>query len=556
MDSTVALTGILPAVMLASAGLTAVVSIFLLWLYRNAVLRSMRATTGSIDIGMPSTEAATRSTGNAPTLTIATIEVKRLPDKSLAAATAFRRATQSLRRSTLIYVVGGLLYALVFASAWIAVSKGGFIPVRFLWLLVCYSWPVVLTTGLLLAMGRRQWITLIGVYVVALVLIAALALVRNPALSLGQLGFFWAYANGPATVLLFTFLNRRVRAVGPLVLVFMVAGVTGAVLAIQVVGSNDGLLRGVVALGSVLGLGATFLYVLLHIVGFMVFGFLGWFLLHWIGRRYQLKRFSDQSLTMDAMWLLFGILQSITLVFEGWIWIFSGIVAFAIYRLAVRIGFARLARQSGDDSEPHTLLLLRVFSLGKRSEKLFNMMAKLWLRVGNVSLIAGPDLVTTTVEPHEFLAFLGNRLSRQFVQGEEDLQSRLSRIDRKPDPDGRHRVNEFFCYTDTWQSTMTQLAAQSNAVLMDLRSFSASNQGCLYELQQLLGCVPLVRILLVIDKTTDQVFLKKTLHRLWENIDATSPNLRVTSPKVRLYEVTSQSAAEIRNLLILLLGAR
>ncbi|MGD8974236.1 MAG: hypothetical protein PVJ56_13130 [Desulfobacterales bacterium] len=556
MDSTVVLTGILPAVMLTSAGLTAVVSIFLLWLYRKAVLRSMRATTGSIDIGIPSNEAATRSTGNAPDLTIATIEVKRLPDKSLAAAAAFRQATQSLRRSTLIYAVGGLLYALVFAFAWIAVSKGGFIPVRFFWLLTCYSWPVVLTIGLLLAISRRQWFTLVGVYVVALMLIAALALTRNPDLSMGQLAFFWAYANGPATVLLFTFLNRRVRAVGPLVLVFMVAGVTGAVLAIQVVGSNDGLLRAVVALGSAIGLGARVLYVLLHLVGFMVLGFLGWFLLRWIGWRYQLKRFSDQSLTMDAMWLLFGILQSITLVFEGWIWIFSGIVAFAIYRLAVRIGFARLARQSGDDSEPHSLLLLRVFSLGKRSEKLFNMLVKLWLRVGNLSLIAGPDLVTTTVEPHEFLAFLGNRLSRQFVKGDEDLQSRLSRIDRKPDPDGRHRVNEFFCYTDTWQSTMTQLAAQSNVVLMDLRSFSASNQGCLYELQQLLGCVPLERILLVIDKTTDQVFLKKTLHRLWENVDATSPNLRATSPKVRLYEVTSQSAAEIRNLLILLLGAR
>ena len=128
MDSTVVLTGILPAVMLTSAGLTAVVSIFLLWLYRKAVLRSMRATTGSIDIGIPSNEAATRSTGNAPDLTIATIEVKRLPDKSLAAAAAFRQATQSLRRSTLIYAVGGLLYVAIDRSVemglWYSVVTG------------------------------------------------------------------------------------------------------------------------------------------------------------------------------------------------------------------------------------------------------------------------------------------------------------------------------------------------------------------------------------------------------------------------------------------------
>jgi len=556
MDSTVVLTGMLPAVMLASAGLTAVVSTFLLWLYRKAVLRSMRASTGLTEIGRPATEAAAGTAGNARPLVITTIDVKRLPDKSLAAAAAFRVAAQSLRRATSIYVVGGLLYALVFALAWMVVSKAGFIPVRFLWLYTSYSWPVVLTVGLLIAIDRRQWITLVGVYLAALMLIAAVALARNPDLSAGQLAFFWVYANGPATVLLLTFLNRRVRAVGPLVLVFMVAGVTGAMIAIQVAGSNEGLLRGVVALGSALGLGATALYVLLHLFGFMVFGILGWFLLRWIGRRYQLKRFSDQSLSMDAMWLLFGILQSITLVFEGWIWIFCGILAFAVYKLVVCNGFARWARQSGGDGELHSLLLLRVFSLRKRSERLFNMMSKLWLRVGSVSLIAGPDLVTTTVEPHEFLAFLGNRLSRQFVQGNGDLQSRLSRIDRQPDPDGRHRVNEFFCYADTWQSTMTQLAAQSNAVLMDLRSFSASNQGCLYELQQLLGCVPLVRILLVIDKTTDQGFLEKTLRRLWENIEATSPNLRVSSPEIRLCEVTSQSATEIRNLLILLLGAQ
>ena len=40
-DTTLVTTGMLPALMLASAALTAPASLFLLWLYRRAVLRSM-----------------------------------------------------------------------------------------------------------------------------------------------------------------------------------------------------------------------------------------------------------------------------------------------------------------------------------------------------------------------------------------------------------------------------------------------------------------------------------------------------------------------------------
>lgn len=90
----------------------------------------------------------------------------------------------------------------------------------------------------------------------------------------------------------------------------------------------------------------------------------------------------------------------------------------------------------------------------------------IWLRVGSISLISGPDLVTTTVEPHEFMDFLGGRLSRQFIQGEKDLAQRVSNIDSKPDPDGRYRVNDFFCRADTWQMSMRRLAQRCDAVFV------------------------------------------------------------------------------------------
>ena len=59
------------------------------------------------------------------------------------------------------------------------------------------------------------------------------------------------------------------------------------------------------------------------------------------------------------------------------------------------------------------LLLLRVFALGKRSEHYFDLVTKHWRHIGSVQLTAGPDLATTTVQPHEFLEFISGKLARR-----------------------------------------------------------------------------------------------------------------------------------------------
>jgi hypothetical protein len=199
-----------------------------------------------------------------------------------------------------------------------------------------------------------------------------------------------------------------------------------------------------------------------------------------------------------------------------------------------------------------TLLLLRVFALGGRSERLFHALSKRWLRAGGIAMIAGPDLVTSTVEPHEFLDFVGGDLSRQFVRGSDDLEQRVRTMDRGPDPDGRYRVNEFFCYADTWKDTMRRLAAGADTVLMDLRSFSPSNQGCIFELQQLLDSVPLERVVFLLDETTDGALLKQTLRDAWVRVRAESPNRSSSAPEARLLRVGSQRASDVRGLLKLL----
>ena len=532
MDLTTALTGMLPFIVLVSAVLTAIVSVLLLWLYKRAVVRSMSASSGA-----PPPVSRVNSPvvpSKSPGLTITTIGAGD-PVAGVGHA-AYQATSASLRRLGIVYMVAGLAYAFVLSLPWMVTAGGGFPLTRLLWLVVCYAWPTVVTLLLVVTTTRRQGYIVAGIYFGLVVAVSSIVLMRNPAAGAGDLIYLWIFANGAGTVLLAAFLTRRIRAVGPLVLAFMIAGVTGASLLVTLAGSNDTLLRAIVEAGGAFGLGAIALFILLHLLGFALFGLLGWWLLGWLGRAYRTKRMSDQSLTVDALWLLFGVLQSITLAFEGWAWIFTGLVAFGVYKVITLLGFAHITASGGAESvAPPSLLLLRVFALGSRSERLFDGLEKRWLRAGSIGMIAGPDLVTSTVEPHEFLDFVGGRLSRRFIESEVDMSQRLERRDVYPDPDGRYRVNEFFCRQDTWQMTMRRLAADSDVVLMDLRSFSPRNQGCLWELQQLLNGTPLERVLFVVDETTDQAFLEDQLQALWGRVSADSPNRGYQSPVVRLF---------------------
>jgi len=542
MDLIVILTGMLPVVLLVSAALGGIASLLLLRLYRRAVVRAMSAGSDS-GAPVPAPEAPRGPSSDGRALVVRAAEAD-YPISAQAQA-RYDATSVSLRRLGAVYAIAGLAYAIVLSLPWMITAGDGFPLTRFLWLFACYAWPTVLTLMLVATTTVRGRFIVAGGYFGLVSLIGLIALLRNPVLGAGELIFFWFFANGGATLLLDAALTRRIRAVGPLVLAFMVVGVTGAFVAVSVADSSDTLLRAIVAAGGALGLGATSLFVLLHVIGFALFAALGWWLLGILGRAYRNKRMSDQSLTVDALWLLFGVLQPITLAFEGWGWIFTGLFGFAVYKTITILGFARLTeRDHADDEQRPALLLLRVFALGRRSERLFDALSKHWLRAGSIGLIAGPDLVTSTVEPHEFLDFVGGRLSRQFIEGEAELERRLAERDTRPDPDGRYRVNELFCRRDTWQMAMRRLAATSQVVLMDLRSFSPRNQGCLYELEQLLGGVPLEQVLLVADDTTDLPFLERKLQELWRDVPADSPNRGPRAPEVRLFRAHSASPAQ------------
>jgi hypothetical protein len=550
MDATTALTGALPIIILVSAVLTVVFSFILLKLYRRAVIRSMGVSGGD---GASSVGADAIQQGSTTTeLVFSTLGQEDGHPGSI--SPDFKKTSDSLRQLGYAYALAGAAYATVLSLPWMLTAGGGFPLMRFVWLFVCYFWPAIVVITFVAAVDRKEKRVLIGGYFAVVTVIGLITLVRNVDLTLGQLLFFWGYVNGAPTLLLSLLLLRKIRAVTPLVLAFMVAGITGAVFFVTIVDADESLLSLFVEFGQLFGMGASSVFILIHLVGFVLLGVVGWKLLGRLGNIYRDKGVSDESIKVDAILLMFAVLQSMTLVFEGWLWIFTGLVAFVAFKYVAKRRFSNFSLRSMTEEVP-SLLLLRVFSLGDRSERLFESLSKRWLRLGSIDMIAGPDLVSSTVEPHEFLSFVGGKLSRSFINSATEFEERLKQRDQRPDPDGRFRVNEFFCRDDTWQMCVQELSAKNSVVLMDLRSFSKQNQGCLWEVKQLLTDIPLRHVIFAVNETTDHEYLKQTMQSIWNNLSKDSPNLEASKPMINLISISSSSSSSVDYLINRLLEA-
>lgn len=537
----VALTGQLPFVVIAAAVIALPVSLLLLRLYRRAVLKSMRARGGGAATAAHragATYGALPAELQSAELKIDILDARSAPAAPSAAAALHVMALHAQWRAVAVYLAAGGSFGLVMTAAFLTATEAGFLPFRTLMLFWTYAaWPAVITVNLVAAFSLRARLQTVALYFIVLTILTAIAVARSPALSWGQIAYFWISTNAPPTLLMMAFLSRPVRAVGPLVVTFLVVALAGVATLLAIAANNPGWQAAMVQIGGALGLGGVGTFVVFNVAGLTLFGLAAWPIVGWLRKGYRAKKISDQSITVDAMWLLFGVDQSIGLVFEGPLWILSGVVAFAAYKLTAQFGF-KLAR-----GVPHrpvlTLLLLRVFALGKRSQRLFDVVANRWRFLGRILLIAGPDLATTTIEPHEFLSFLSGKTSRLFVASQAAIDRKLAEADPDPDFDGRHRVDEFFCHDDTWRSALVTLVKHSDVVMMDLRGFTPANAGCVFELNELLNSTPLARIILVVDTTTDLEFLERTVQAAWSRLRADSPNRNADSPRLAAFRLTA-----------------
>jgi hypothetical protein len=258
--------------------------------------------------------------------------------------------------------------------------------------------------------------------------------------------------------------------------------------------------------------------------------FTAWLVAVSLSRCFGLRRFSDRQLLADFGWLLL-ILYAFARLGESpntpAPLIVAGVATFAGYRLIVELGLrvvvGRLRRPPCLN-----LLLLRTFGFERRMGTLFETVGQWWRFNGNVIMIAGGDLAAPTLDPAQFIRFLGGNLSGQFLRSADDLSTRLTEFSSTPDPDGRYRVNQLYCSASVWQRALVALLERTDIVLMDARGLTAKHQGCVFELQQLAARIDPGRIVLVVDGTTDRTVVDAPFSAAGSPHVITLPNNRAS----------------------------
>jgi len=536
--------GKLVSFILVSATILAIpVSLLLLRRYRAVVAREISR---AIANQAPVVEESVSERADSPLLplTIAVAGSGQSISDSPAARQFFTQVRRRLHASAWVYAIAGAAFAAVMTYAWLVVTKDELlVGTKISTLFWAYFWPTVLAFVLVISTSNRARLAVLGGYGVVWFAINAWGLSRNPDLTLGQLTVYWLIVAAPPTLMLAAVMFPRVRPVGPLVLpvvALLLAGVVILAAFVSIGESGRGLLAESIGL---LPRDTLPVFWVLVLSAAALPPLLGWRRLTGTAHRYQRRELSDEGLQIDSIFLFFAVVQSLSLIDSMAFGFLAGIFALVAFRVVVVVGM-RVAKRPASSSRPVNLLLLRVFALGRRSERLFSVLQRAWLRQGSMAMIAGPDLAASALEPHKVVQFMLGNLQEQFVGNGAQLDDRFKSIDRLALPDGRYRINEFYCHANMWQQVMQRLVAESDVVLMALRSFSRENQGCVFELAQLIDIFDLRRILFVIDPTTDRAFLEEALKELWGRASATSPNRSLPAPTATLFHC-EQSAERV-----------
>ncbi len=524
-------TGKVGVIALMSVLVAVPATVVLLRRFKTSVVRGMRVQGGATgDAPLPEVEppASTGASEARPTL---------------------ERTNRSLSLTALVYVIAGLFFSFTFVVV-DAIQFDNRSPLALMYILSGYLMPLLFVIWIVLPKGRTRRLCSL-VWLGASLLLFVIPIAVNDLSMLPEAALSYLKVSGSACVLILLFMYRRVRAVGPLVLTIAGGAMVGINMIFDVLEANFYVWSFFAGIEDALG-GVTNIVIILAagaIVGALAIAPV----LRGVGELHERKHLSDQSLAVDVVFLWFAANYGLWAAPDARVFALTVGIAFGLYKAATFIGFLLLART--EKGQPSTdILLLRPFSLGRRSELLFDHLSKVWLRAGAIHMIAGPDLVTATVTPSEFLVFLSGRLSRRFIHNAEALREHLEGLDLAPDPDGRHRVNQLFCHDDVWRDAMRGLAIRSGMVLMDLRGFTNANKGCVYELGELIRDIPLERIIFAVDTTTDNAYLEGVVDGIKDQLPASSPNASVTGIASRLVSVDNSEQGRTELLRALMKG--
>lgn len=472
---------------------TVVVALFVLWRYRRSILDGMLQG-DSVALPLPAVGASLttgQAAGNLPAS-------ERLLRRKIAAA----------------WLLTAAICSLPMAFAYMYAANMAPSPTYALGLTFCYMLAALPMIAVSLAWPPLR---IIGGFVAMMLSFAAIVLaagIMQRALGGRPVGwqifglvplFFDMAWNQLWMAGLFWLLSwpTRLRGVVPItfaaLLVFGFAPFAGSRLTAALAGTDFGT-PWVLALG----LNGVFILIALPV------GWLAWLRLRKLAFDYENKRFSDAQLLARTWWLMlvvtigFDIMIGRERPLFALLLVVGEILLFApVNDLVLRVfGVAQAAAPAP------TLLLLRVFGDTARTERLFDRVAARWRLIGPVTMIAAPDVTARTIDAGDYLRWLIGRVDELFVTSRPSLDAKLAGLDRRPDPDGRFRLNEFCCRDSTWQATVVELMHRADVVIMDVRGITQARRGCEFELQQLAQRLPPGRLVLVVDETTDRSVLQ------------------------------------------------
>jgi hypothetical protein len=443
-------------------------------------------------------------------------------------------------KTRLLVVIAYALAGLVLAALLASQSRLKLFPI----LLPLYGlYPIV--GAFLLLMKRLQPLLLVLVAVLLFQAVGAAILIWfAPPLNISQ-ARPWVFAAGCANVVLgviiFGWLLRRRSITGPIVALAALAGL--GITADKLLGPEQ--LIGAIMLGVPLNVLQVFVV---------------WLIFKGFVRLQDRNLLPAQVLHSHLCWgwltcYLLLIAVNGTPFFGDTPWLPWTLVGAYLCYIVVLHTMLRRIRAQRIGKPGKRLLLLRVFGSPQKRERLLEMLDDSWRRIGRVDLITGTDLAMRGLASMTLEAFLLRRLDGEFLKTDAEVDRRLEGLRCEIDGDVRFPVNSINCYANAWQYAVTRLAANSDAVLLDLRGFTRTNEGCVFELTYLVRYITLRRCIMLVDHTTDMASLQDVAQAAWAGLPLDSPNAQESTPEILTLKLEKLSQAATRALFLLLLHA-
>jgi hypothetical protein len=247
----------------------------------------------------------------------------------------------------------------------------------------------------------------------------------------------------------------------------------------------------------------------LAILVFTVFVHAGNRALHLLGDLHEDGIVSEISLASGAGLVLIAILLGFAISNDGpyprWL---VGLLTL-VWIAGPLCTYAWTIRRTPAPAAQRSLLVLRVFSRHRATERLLDALQAHWRYVGPIHEIAGPDLARLNIDAHEMEKLVSARLQELFVFGAHDAL--VDSLDCRADREGRFRVNEIFCLESAWHDTVERLMTVSDAIVLDVRGFNPGRQGTGFEIECLARIGLLGRVLAIGDATTDWEYFEERI---------------------------------------------